>query len=305
MKRVRLPGWFYWLLLVWLSCVVLPTRNGKMRLNLLVTVISWTYGVFGLDVGLWLWARQTYSVYWDPWQLLGACCTALLFSLFGLLFGAFSGQWCYKFERIVEQIPSVPSRDVYPVDPRRNSEKVASPVRAEPKTVVRPVWWRIVIMLASCGWAGMCSGRNLLGVVRTPRMDLNTLEVTAEPVVGWVAVPLGDGFEVDLPGRPERQGDWMVFESADGRFGASSVALRQDESVWRWRLWGGMLYQVGPFHSLRACRQAGLDGIEFRNGDLISRTYVGPTRLYSVCVLTRPGNRSAAACLNSLRTTSK
>ena len=302
MKR---PGWFSWFLLIWLSCVVLPTRRGSMRLNLLVALISWTYGVLGLEMGLGLWARQTYWTYWDPWQLLAGILTASVFCVLGLLFGAFSGQWCYQIVRHQETPKQTPAQDAYPVDPRQESERIVLPAKERLRTVTRPIWWRIALMLAFSIWVGIDSGARLLKLAKMPRMELTTRGVEAEPVPDWSAVPLDESFVVDMPGPPSRQGDWMIFESPDGRFGASSRAIRPDDAAWRWQLWGGLLYQTPPCQSLRSCRQSGLDGIEFDSGDQTSRVLLGPKRVYYLSVICRQDDWHGAAFLNSLRPVTK
>jgi len=302
MKRLRPPGWLTWYMLIWLSCVVMPTKQGKMRLNPLVALISWTYGVIGLDVGVTIWARQTYWVYWEPWQIVGGCLTALLFFLVGLLFGACAGQWCYQIQSPPVEMPSqAPAQEAYPPDPRRESQKILLETPKLRKTVVRPIWWRIVVNLAFSIWVGVASGERLLQAFKMPRMLLQPLEVSAERVPDWKTVTVDGGFEVEMPGQPQRQGDWLIFENVDGRFGVGTSKLGPDEATWRWQLWGGCLAQVQPLDFLQACQQANLEGIDFSSADLRTRLLVGRERLYSLCVITREGDWRGAAFLNSFR----
>ncbi|MBX3166575.1 MAG: hypothetical protein KF760_04150 [Candidatus Eremiobacteraeota bacterium] len=104
---------------------------------------------------------------------------------------------------------------------------------------------------------------------------------------------------------PERREDWWIVEDAERRFGVKSTPLHQDEAAWRWQLWGGVLAQIRPLDSLHKCRQAGLNGIDFRSGEMSTRLLLGPKRVHTLCVITLEGDWRGAAFLNSFRAVSK
>ena len=305
MKRLRLPGWVSWYMLIWLSMAVTPRGRGKVGLNWFMALTSWTYGILGLELGLWWWAGMTDRAYWEPFQLAVAAVTGVGLCLVGLVVGLWIGGSCYRVVSTPPPPTPPPSVDAYPVDPRRESEKIALPAAVRPETVQRLVWLRVLTMLAVSGLVAITAGRSFLQMAAMPRLEMSTRQLEAKPVNGWVRVPLDGNFEVSMPERPERLGDWMIFENESCRLGVCCVPVPADQMAWPWRLWGGLLLGLGDpaeVVSVWSCQQSGLQGKQVSYGPqpVVSRILLGPQRCYSLsAVSSGAGEPTVEKFLNS------